>query len=243
MPIELSARPTWTKFNYAARVARDTLTADRIVRVAIELLDAEGLDGLNMRSLGARLGSAATAIYWHVDNKDNLVRLAADAVWQEIDLPEVGTVDWRATAADLAIGLHQMLSRHPWLVQALASHLLYGPGKARYDDHTLAVYELAGFDGVAADRAAAAVFTYVLGNTIGAAATVSLTRRLRRDGGDPEAQLQAAMTEAEEIARQFPRLRTRAERTRAEDYNATPDHSFTLGLHALLDGLSRGLAR
>jgi hypothetical protein len=30
-------------------------------------------------------------------------------------------------------------------VQAFGSHVLYGPGKARYDDHSLAVYEKAGF--------------------------------------------------------------------------------------------------
>ncbi|MEO9238983.1 MAG: TetR/AcrR family transcriptional regulator, partial [Jatrophihabitantaceae bacterium] len=41
-------------------MARDTLTRARIVQTAIELLDSEGLEGLNMRSLGERLGSAAT---------------------------------------------------------------------------------------------------------------------------------------------------------------------------------------
>ena len=48
---------------------RDTLTREQIVRAAIDLLDAEGLEGLNMRSLGTRLGSAATAVYWHVGSK------------------------------------------------------------------------------------------------------------------------------------------------------------------------------
>jgi len=41
---------------------RDTLTSEQIVKAAIELLDAEGLEGLNMRALGQRLGSAASAI-------------------------------------------------------------------------------------------------------------------------------------------------------------------------------------
>ncbi|MFD0348497.1 hypothetical protein ACFQ0M_25575 [Kitasatospora aburaviensis] len=30
-------------------------------------------------------------------------------------------------------------------MQAFGSHLFYGPGKARFDDHTLALYERAGF--------------------------------------------------------------------------------------------------
>ena len=57
---------------------RDTLTREQIVTAAIDLLDAEGLDGLNMRALGQRLGSAPTAVYWHVGSKDNLMALAAD---------------------------------------------------------------------------------------------------------------------------------------------------------------------
>ena len=62
------------------RMPRDTLTRDQIVTAAIGLLDAEGLEGLNMRALGTLLGSAATAVYWHVGSKDNLIALAADQV-------------------------------------------------------------------------------------------------------------------------------------------------------------------
>ena len=69
---------------------RDTLTRDQIVRTAVELLDAEGLEGLNMRALGKRLDSAATAVYWHVKNKDNLVLLATDQVWGELEAARPG---------------------------------------------------------------------------------------------------------------------------------------------------------
>src|SRR5437016_4478645 len=108
---------------------RDTLTAERIVRAAIELLDAEGLDGLNMRSLGNRLRSAATAVYWHVESKDNLVRLAGDAVWNEIELPDLDEIDWRSAATTMATNLHAMLTRHPWIGQAFGTYVIYGPGK------------------------------------------------------------------------------------------------------------------
>ena len=66
---------------------RDTLTREQIVSAAIDLLDAEGLEGLNMRALGQRLGSAATAVYWHVGSKDNLIALAADQASSEIAAP------------------------------------------------------------------------------------------------------------------------------------------------------------
>ncbi|MGE7435808.1 TetR/AcrR family transcriptional regulator C-terminal domain-containing protein [Kitasatospora sp. NPDC001175] len=221
---------------------RDTLTADQIVRAAIELLDDEGLDGLNMRSLGKRLGSAATAIYWHIKTKDDLVRLAGDAIWDEVELPDLATTDWRTAATAMATGMHAMLTRHPWLGQAFGSHLHYGPGKARHDDHSLAVYEKAGFTAADADRAAATVFIYVLGSALAPAAQVSLTRRLGKNGGDVEQLLTDTMTRATEIAMRFPRLRERLDTTAATDYSAAPDSSFEFGLQAILDGFEARLA-
>src|SRR5882757_8307864 len=106
---------------------RDTLTREQIVQAAIDLLDAEGLEGLNMRSLGSRLGSAATAVYWHVGSKDNLIALAGDQAWSELALPDLATTDWRGAATDLATALHAMLVRHPWLVQAFGSFVVFGP--------------------------------------------------------------------------------------------------------------------
>src|SRR5260370_26622717 len=165
---------------------RDTLTREKIIKAAIDLLDSEGLEGLNIRALGSRLGSAATAIYWHVESKDNLIALAADQAWNEIELPDVAATGWRDAATAMAVGLHAMLTRHPWLVQAFGSFLLFGPAKARHDDHTLAIYEAAGFSGAQSDRAAAAAFAFVPGNARGAAAPASLDRKPGHPGGAAE---------------------------------------------------------
>lgn len=216
---------------------RDTLTAERVVCAAIELLDDEGLDGLNMRSLGKRLNAAATAVYWHVQSKDNLVRLAADAVWNEIDLPDLEGVDWRSAAATMATGLHAMLNRHPWLVQAFGRYLTYGPAKARHDDHNLAIYERAGFSGAAADQASATVFIFVVGCALGPAARISVTRRLSQHGTNPEELLADTMAKAAEVAMQFPRLRERLHGAAAKDYGGAPDDTFQFGLTVILDSL------
>ncbi|MEU7391948.1 TetR/AcrR family transcriptional regulator [Streptomyces tanashiensis] len=221
-------------------MARNTLTPDQIVRAAIELLDDEGLDGLSMRSLGARLGSAATAVYWHIKTKDELVRLTGDAVWSEVELPDIDAMGWRPAAAAMAGSMHAMLTRHPWLGQAFGSHLLYGPDKSRHDDHSLALYEKAGFAPADADRAAAAVFVYVLGSALGAAAQVSLTRRLGKSG-DPEKELADTMAAATEVAMNFPRLRERLDGSAAAQYTAAPDRTFEFGLAAILDGFEAQL--
>jgi AcrR family transcriptional regulator len=219
---------------------RETLTREQIVAAAIDLLDAEGLEGLNMRALGARLGSAATAVYWHIGNKDNLIALAGDQVWNEIVLPDLTELDWRAAATQMAGGLYAMLVRHPWLLQAFGSFLVYGPGKARHDDHNLAIYENAGFTRTRADQAATAVFTYVLGNALGPAAAGSFARRLDREGADATAAMTDRMARLSEIAGRYPRLRTRLDAPSA-GYATAPERAFEFGLQALLDGLQAHL--
>jgi AcrR family transcriptional regulator len=219
-----------------ALMPRDTLTREHIVAVAIDLLDADGLEGLNMRALGRRLDSAATAVYWHVGSKDNLICMAGDQVWYEITLPDLDLIDWRTAATAMATDLHAMLVRHPWLLQAFGSFLMFGAGKARHDNHLLAVFEAAGFIGAQADQAAATVFTFVLGNALGPAASASLARKMARDGGEGEKAVRDAMDEASQIAAQFPRLRARLH-TRKAHYGAAPDNTFRFGLHAVLDGL------
>jgi AcrR family transcriptional regulator len=225
---------------YPWRMPRDTLTREQIVKAAVELLDSEGLEGLNMRALGRRLGSAATAVYWHVGSKENLIALAGDTAWNEITLPDPTTTDWRTAVTRMANDLYAMVIRHPWLVQALGSYVVYGPGKARHDDHSLAIYEAAGFTGERADRAMTTVFTFVLGNAIGPAAAAALARKLGRDGGNATALLRDRLAGAREVAAQFPRLRARLD-TAAAGYGAAPEHSFEFGLQAILDGLEAQL--
>jgi len=222
-------------------MARETLSRDQIVTAALELMDAEGLEGMNMRALGKHLDSAPTAVYWHVGSRESLIALAADRAWAEVELPDPAAVGWRTAAYQMATSEYAMLTRHPWLVQAFGSYQLYGPGKARHDEHSIAVYQAAGFAGAEADQATSAVFTFVLGNALGLAATASFSRKLGRDGGDVQALLQANRAEVLEVASQFPLLRARLELPSA-GYGAAPEGSFAFGLQALLDGLEARLA-
>jgi AcrR family transcriptional regulator len=222
---------------YRGDMPRDTLTREQIVHAAVELLDADGADGLSMRRLGDRLGSVATAVYWHVKSKDDLVVLAADTVWGEVELPDPAEVGWRTAATRIAHDTSTMITRHPWLLPAMTTQLVYGPGKARYDDHCLGVYEAAGFTGADADNAHKTVFAFVLATALGAAAELLWRARVRRDGGDEEQQLRDTMARASEIAMRFPRLHARIEALEGADPAVAGDQSFEFGLQVILDGL------
>lgn len=51
------------------------LDRQQIVAAALALADEAGLDGLNMRALAARFGVRASALYWHIGSKEQLLDL------------------------------------------------------------------------------------------------------------------------------------------------------------------------
>ncbi|GGK72172.1 GntR family transcriptional regulator [Sphaerisporangium melleum] len=100
----------------AGRPERE-LTRERVVRAAIEIADAEGLDGLSMRAVAARLGVATMSSYRHVGGKDDLVLLMADTVFGEYAPPPAPPSGWRDALAGGARALWAVHRRHPWLAQ------------------------------------------------------------------------------------------------------------------------------
>ena len=63
---------------------RVPLSRARITGAALVLIEAEGLDALSMRKLGAALGVEAMSLYNHVRNKDDLLGAVTDQLYAEI---------------------------------------------------------------------------------------------------------------------------------------------------------------
>ncbi|MEU6222428.1 TetR/AcrR family transcriptional regulator C-terminal domain-containing protein [Streptomyces sp. NPDC047042] len=223
-------------------MARETLTREQIVRAAIELLDAEGIEGLSMRKLGQRLGSAATAMYWHVGNKENLVVLAADEAWSEIAEPDLAGIGWRAAARQLVHDTYALSRRHPWLIPAVGQYFVYGHGMARMQDLSYAVYEAAGFTGWDLDWAVNTAYTFVSGAALDDATTAAMERARIRPGRGAEGETEEDVVAwATGIASQYPRLRARLEAQAGGDPAALTREKFEFGVEAILDGLEARL--
>lgn len=93
-----------------------TLDRQRIVTEALALLDAEGLDGMTLRKLAARLGVRQPTLYWHLSNKAALVTALADAILdQEFGelSPPAPQERWQDWLAGLAQRLRGALLAHP----------------------------------------------------------------------------------------------------------------------------------
>ncbi|HWS91019.1 MAG TPA: GntR family transcriptional regulator [Mycobacterium sp.] len=93
---------------------------ERIVRTAIAIADAEGLDALSMRRLAAELGISPMSLYRYVANKDDLVAQMADTVFGEGDLPDPGPDGWRAKLELVSRLQWHLLRRHLWLARVIS---------------------------------------------------------------------------------------------------------------------------
>ncbi|WP_405058565.1 TetR/AcrR family transcriptional regulator [Kribbella sp. NBC_01505] len=231
----------WTRPKRNRRREQPALSQEQIVGAAIKLLDADGLEALTMRKLGVELGAVATAVYWHVANKDELIELVVDHVYAEIDVPEVTEqAEWRAAATRLAGDFRGMILRHPWMGATLADVglTLLGPNMMHLSDRMLAIYETAGFTLREANHASTAVISYVVGLASTEAATVS---KVRRSGLSAEDWMAKVWPVAQQAAEAHPRLTALYDEYSAEAAADQDDEVFDYGLACVLDGLESRL--
>lgn len=102
-----------------SRAPRGTLTRDRIVDAALELIDADGVEALSMPKLAKRLGVGVMSLYTHVDSKDDLLDSVAQRVLAGLPAPSGG--DWQTRLACHFRDLRAALTRHPGLGMVLAT--------------------------------------------------------------------------------------------------------------------------
>lgn len=66
------------------QAGRNRVERDSILRIALEILDREGPQGLTMRSLAKELRVTPMALYHHVGNRTELLRALADEVYSDV---------------------------------------------------------------------------------------------------------------------------------------------------------------
>ncbi|MFF3008454.1 TetR/AcrR family transcriptional regulator [Kitasatospora sp. NPDC057940] len=217
------------------------LSRAAIVREAITMLDAEGIEALSMRKLATRLNAGATSLYRHVATKDELMELAVDEVFGEITLPPADSPDWRAAATEAAGAFRATALRHPWLSAVLGqAGLAYlGPNLMSYGERLTAFFTSAGFPEPV--RAIDTVISYVVGMSTTEAAWLTTVAR----AGESEAAFIARlMPAAQEATAGFAHLADAYSTVSADpDPAATRDAKFAYGLDVVLDGLALRLPR
>lgn len=204
-----------------ARISRAEILA-----AADSVIEADGVAKLTMRRLATELGCTPMALYHHVRDKEDLLRLllneyADQVVWP--DLPE----EPRERVRVAARAMRDVLAARPWIVEILAADDLLGVS-ALWVSESIVDGFVAG--GLPLDRAAQAyrvIWHYTAGDLIVRARSA---RRAAEDRPTFRAQVFAELD-----AETYPRLAALG-----SDYlSLAARDTYDLGLDALIDGLLR----
>jgi AcrR family transcriptional regulator len=229
----------WTRTR-AAAPARETLSREQIVQAAMETLDSEGVAGLSMRKLAARLGSGATSLYWHVPTKDDLFDLVIDEIYGEVDVPAPELAGWRAGALLFAHSLRATVLRHPWLPEIIYTRPSIGPNATTLGSRGLVLFGAAGFTGRDVDFAMGSVMSYVFGT---ASAEVAVHTTIKNSGRTADEWVGEVLEQARLASADDPEMQESLRRRSNRDLATMHTESFAFGLDALLDGLEARLKK
>jgi AcrR family transcriptional regulator len=127
--------------------SRDTaLSRAEVVTAAIRLIDADGIDAFSMRRLAAALDITGPALYWHFDNRDDLLGAAAGTVLDQVDSEVRLDEPWADAVRRMLTSLWDMSKRHPGLLDILQTQPLRIGSGQRLMQAMLVTLRNAGFE-------------------------------------------------------------------------------------------------
>ncbi|MFA9444529.1 TetR/AcrR family transcriptional regulator [Egicoccus sp. AB-alg6-2] len=220
---------------------RRPLSRDRVLRTAAALADEHGLATVTMRNLAQSLGVEAMSLYHHVPGKEALLDGLVEVVVDEINaavppVDDTGADGWHAALRARVLAAREVLLRHPWAPQLIATRSTISPAVMRYFDGVLALLRAGGFSWDLAHHALHALGSRAMGFT---------QELFAPDDVDADT---ATMAELERFAAQVPHLAQMLAEVTHDDPGTTlgwcdDQAEFEFGLDVLLDGLARRLER
>lgn len=105
----------WGRQTGNAGGRRPRIDAVKIIRTAIGIADAEGLDAVSMQRIAGDLGYAAMSLYRYVPSKALLVDAMSDHAFGTP--PAHDDRSWRGGVHRWADALWELYLRHPWMVR------------------------------------------------------------------------------------------------------------------------------
>jgi AcrR family transcriptional regulator len=149
-----------------AMAGRRGLTRDRILDVALELADAEGLEAVGMRAIAQRLGVTPMALYRHVGDKDALLDGLVERLLGEVEGELERSDDegpWERRLQARGAALREVARAHPTAFPLLLARRARTPGARRTRDSVVAALTDAGVPPDDAPRLERLLATFALG--------------------------------------------------------------------------------
>ncbi len=198
------------------------MSRDRVLRVALDLVDREGVEALTMRRLGRERGVEAMSLYGYVTSKQDLIEGVVEQVFREMPLIVPGPGLWQDRVRRHANAYRQVLLAHPNTARLVAGRPLVTEGTAAFVDSALTELCGMGLDLVTADRVLGVIAAFTLGQVAEQVGDI-----VRADSPVRPPQATIDLT-------RFPRLAAVGEMKPA-DY----DRQFELGMDFIVGGIDR----
>jgi AcrR family transcriptional regulator len=240
------ARSFWSGYDVMWGVTPETVPRrgtglDRvtIVRAAIAIADADGMDAVTMRRVAERLGTGPMSLYRYVPDKDALVSMMVDEVIGGSPGPaERGNLPaaWREALRAVAEVIWTVCQDHPWYAEAIMVRPPLTPNGAAGLELCLSI-----FDGYELDIATKMLFVGMVQNAV---ITAALNNAL--EGRDRE---RLDMTEEEVMDEGAPFIKVMLESgryPRVADFIVSAEHvsekeEVMRNVELILDGIAARL--
>jgi AcrR family transcriptional regulator len=147
------------------QASRTPLSRERVLRAAIALADAGGIESVSMRKLGQELGVEAMSLYNHVANKDDIQNGIVEIVLGEIEVPAPGA-DWKTALRRTAISSHEAFVRHRWACGLMMRTSGPSPARMGWMEAVLRTLREAGFSPDLTHHAYHALDSHITGFTL-----------------------------------------------------------------------------
>lgn len=145
---------------------------------AHRIIDEEGVQGLTMRRLAREVGTTAMALYHHVRDKDELLRLLLDEYAAGIRMAEPREEDPIERVVSAAAAMREALLGSPWAVEVLQADDLLSVRALWYPETIIDGLVRAGLTPEEAVDAYRIIWHYTAGEI---SARAAAARRRRKD--------------------------------------------------------------
>ena len=217
-----------------AKTRKPRLSREVVLATALALVDAEGLEALSMRRLGAELGRDPMGLYRYAKNRADLLDGITEVVLEQLVIPTEVT-DWQAQLRTTAHDFRDLALAHPNVVPLLVTRPLSTPlglrplGTLRPLENILDLLIRAGFAPEDALHVYRAYYGYLYGHIL------NELQEFVVDEQENEDLLRLGLHRLP--ARSFPRLRAMA--ALLADYDGAEE--LDQGITILLGGLAAQL--
>lgn len=121
------------------------MTRTAVVDAALDVVDRHGLESLTVRKVATELGASPMAIYWHVQNKAELVDAMGDRICESIEITVDDTAPWWEQLRTLLDDFLRALRTHPGGAQIVVPRLLFSSSGREALELNLQLLRSAGF--------------------------------------------------------------------------------------------------